>query len=314
MSLDRRLSVVIPTYNSAAFITRALASVRGQTVAAHEVIVVDDGSTDQTDQVVRDFGGAIYIRQPNGGVSVARNTGIRAASGDWVALLDADEEWLPHKTERQFDLLDRHPDIVWCGCNCLRVDDKRRVPGMLPRRFNGPLDEEVVSYFESVIAGFSFTTSSLILRKDALARVGGFRDDLRIAGDRDLMWRMAIHYPRVAYDREVDLIWHASTPGSVTKVNAKERSMSLQMFCSNLRLNQEAGVSDPAAFRYGRTLAYHYLVRHAAGDIALRPEVVTEARDVIKPTVGEGLFLGALRRMPGRAARALAILAQPRFH
>ncbi|HOM77565.1 MAG TPA: glycosyltransferase family A protein, partial [Anaerohalosphaeraceae bacterium] len=90
----RSISVVIPAYNCQAYIRRAIDSVLGQSRPADEIIVVDDGSTDGTAEAVRTYGAkVILIQQENAGVSAARNAGIRAASGDWIAFLDADDEW-----------------------------------------------------------------------------------------------------------------------------------------------------------------------------------------------------------------------------
>jgi glycosyltransferase involved in cell wall biosynthesis len=96
------ISVIIPTWNRAARLANALQSVFAQTLPAAEVIVVDDGSTDDTRRLVRSrFPDARYIYQSNRGVSRARNTGIQAASGDWIALLDSDDHWLPDKLALQ---------------------------------------------------------------------------------------------------------------------------------------------------------------------------------------------------------------------
>ena len=98
-----KFSVVIPTHNRAADLAEAVRSVRDQTYPAHEIIVVDDGSTDDTPQVVESLAnGGIplrYLRQANQGAGAARNRGIRAAAGDWIALLDLDDTWLPRKLE-----------------------------------------------------------------------------------------------------------------------------------------------------------------------------------------------------------------------
>ncbi|MDO9219771.1 MAG: glycosyltransferase [Thiobacillus sp.] len=96
--MSPRFSVVIPAYNSAATLARAIESVRAQTWPAHEIIVVDDGSSDATAEIARQFGGAVrLIQQPNSGVSVARNAGAAAASGDWLAFLDADDWYAPDR-------------------------------------------------------------------------------------------------------------------------------------------------------------------------------------------------------------------------
>jgi glycosyltransferase involved in cell wall biosynthesis len=92
------VSVVIPAYNAASVLPRAIESVLGQTSRPEEVIVVDDGSTDNTAQVATQYGPSItYIRQDNAGASAARNRGIAEATGEWIAFLDSDDEWLPPK-------------------------------------------------------------------------------------------------------------------------------------------------------------------------------------------------------------------------
>jgi glycosyltransferase involved in cell wall biosynthesis len=307
------VSVVIPAYNCETFIGRALTSALQQTVPPHEVIVVDDGSTDRTEQAVREHPGVTYVRQINSGVSAARNVGIGMATGTWVALLDADEEWLPQKTERQLRLLHEHSDVVWAACNCERIDRTGRhslVPaGGYPRTPSG----DVVPYFESVIAGFSYTTSALLIKRSVFDEVGRFDEGLRISGDRDFLWRLALQFPRLAYDREASLIWHAATPNSITKVS-KERSVSLQMFCKNIRRNAAAGVTDPAALRYARDVTFSYLTRHAAREIQLKPGVVAEARSLLRLTLPERALLSSLQLLPAPAARLAARLVQPSFH
>ncbi|MBI3009552.1 MAG: glycosyltransferase family 2 protein, partial [Candidatus Omnitrophica bacterium] len=106
------VSVIIPTYNRASMLREALESVRHQTVKDLEILVIDDGSTDETTQVVAGFGEpAIYFKQLNQGVAAARNLGIRKSRGVFVAFLDSDDLWYPQKLERQIDYLSTHPDI-----------------------------------------------------------------------------------------------------------------------------------------------------------------------------------------------------------
>ncbi|HBA66860.1 MAG TPA: hypothetical protein DCZ48_11915, partial [Methylococcaceae bacterium] len=100
------ISVVIPAYNSAEFIADAVNSILKQTRPITEIIIVDDGSTDNTQQIVEALPGPItYIKQPNQGPSAARNTGIKTANSEWIAFLDADDQWTTDKIDKQLKLL-----------------------------------------------------------------------------------------------------------------------------------------------------------------------------------------------------------------
>src|SRR5258706_1971108 len=108
-----KISAVIPTYNRSQVLKRAIESVIAQTRPVDEIVVVDDGSTDETASTVAAFGDQVrYIHQHNQGISGARNTAIRAASGDWIALLDDDDEWLPEKVRKQEEAIASCPDAV----------------------------------------------------------------------------------------------------------------------------------------------------------------------------------------------------------
>jgi glycosyltransferase involved in cell wall biosynthesis len=119
------ISVLIPTYNCGRFINEAVASVQAQTRAASEIIVVDDGSTDDTAQRIAELADPRirYVRQPNAGVAAARNTGLALASGEYLAFLDADDRWRPTMLERQARLLDHDPAIVFAFTNFVRFED-----------------------------------------------------------------------------------------------------------------------------------------------------------------------------------------------
>jgi glycosyltransferase involved in cell wall biosynthesis len=175
-----RVSVVIPCYNAAPFVERTLASVRAQTLAPHEVIVVDDGSSDGSAAVVRRaLPSAVVIEQPNGGVSRARNAGVARAIGDSIAFLDADDCWRPDKLARQADYLDRHPEAVavLSGMCNLSPDD---VPG---QEFEFP-DAYVraLSVLDFLAVPVGGVASTLVVRAGAAARIR-FPEDIGDAED-----------------------------------------------------------------------------------------------------------------------------------
>jgi len=131
--LPKLVSVVIPTYNRARGVAAAVASALAQTYSPIEVIVVDDGSTDDTEAEIRRFGRqVVYVKQANGGVASARNKGLAEARGEFIALLDSDDVWHPWKIELQVATLERQPDLglVWTDMDA--VDDEGRV---LHRRY-----------------------------------------------------------------------------------------------------------------------------------------------------------------------------------
>ena len=100
--IHNSISVIIPVYNRCILIERAIKSVVGQTISPDEIIVIDDGSTDGTDEIIKNsYPDIILLKQENGGVGCARNNGIKNAKGTWIALLDSDDEWLPEKLEKQ---------------------------------------------------------------------------------------------------------------------------------------------------------------------------------------------------------------------
>ena len=140
------ISVVIPAYNSAAQLARALDSVLAQTRPAEEILVVDDGSTDATAEVARSYGDAVrLIAQANAGAAAARNAGIRAARGTWIAFLDADDEWLPDRLALQTDILDRRPDLVWVSGNSISCSctENRQAPDVQPEKVRQQLNGKV---------------------------------------------------------------------------------------------------------------------------------------------------------------------------
>jgi glycosyltransferase involved in cell wall biosynthesis len=111
-----RVSVIVPVFDGAAFLPDCLESIMGQTLAVHEMIVVDDGSTDGSATVAETFEAVRVLRQDNEGPAVARNAGLEVAVGERIAFCDADDRWLPTKNERQVASLDEHPDVDCVLC------------------------------------------------------------------------------------------------------------------------------------------------------------------------------------------------------
>lgn len=119
------ISVIIPCYNREDILPRAIGSVLNQSVAVHEIIVVDDGSSDRSAHVARQFGGLVKVlEQPNSGAAAARNLGIRHAEGDWIAFLDSDDKWVADKLEKQIQCSKRYPEAKLIFCDTQTIDDE----------------------------------------------------------------------------------------------------------------------------------------------------------------------------------------------
>ena len=128
MSTQPTVSVIIPTFNRGHTIANAIQSVQEQSIKPLEIIVIDDGSTDNTGAIIKaDFPEIKLYRQSNHGVSHARNRGIESASGEWIALLDSDDAWYPGKLDAQLNLLERNPETRLCHCDEHWIRNGRRV-------------------------------------------------------------------------------------------------------------------------------------------------------------------------------------------
>lgn len=213
------VSVVVPTYNRADCLRDTIASVLAQTVPPSEVIIVDDGSRDHTAQVCREFPPPVrYLHQQNRGCPAARNAGIRAAIGEYVALLDADDVWEPTKLEVQLTLHAVHPDIGWSATNHLTTDGHNRpLPGIqgfardLPAFEAARLEPDAFfstdmaraefeaaggrhtaftgDPFELLFFGNFILPSSVMLRRRLVERVGLFDESLRCAEETEYFHR-----------------------------------------------------------------------------------------------------------------------------
>ena len=185
------ISVVIPLYNSKRTISACVDSVLNQTKVdlITEILVVDDGSTDGSGDLVRTrYAGESrvrVIRKENGGVSTARNRGIQEAKGEWIALLDSDDRWLPEKIEKQWDALSRHPEIRFIGTN----RNHERV------RWGRKMEEDLycLDLKHILIKNWPHTSTALIHR-EVFQSVGLFDETMRYAEDGDLWNRIAIRY------------------------------------------------------------------------------------------------------------------------
>jgi glycosyltransferase involved in cell wall biosynthesis len=190
---DYSISVIIPTHNRAHTLARALDSVLAQTQPASEIIVVDDGSTDDTAQLLRKHYPSVrYLQQQNQGVSTARNAGIRTASSAWIALLDSDDAWLAHKLATQCQVLPSntpliHSDELWI----------RKGVRVNPKKKHGKRGGWIYQHCLPLCA---ISPSAVLLRRDLFDTVGFFDESLPACEDYDFWLRVCARYPVVYID------------------------------------------------------------------------------------------------------------------
>lgn len=184
------ISVIIPTYNRARVIKEAIDSVLNQTVKNVELIVVDDGSTDHTEEVLKAFHSDIRVlKQKTKGVSAARNRGIAEASGEFIAFLDSDDLWLPGKLTAQVDFFQSNPEALVCQTEEIWIRNGKRVnPKKRHMKFSGMI-------FEQSLPLCIVSPSAVMMRKSLFKKVGCFDETLPACEDYDLWLRVSCQYP-----------------------------------------------------------------------------------------------------------------------
>lgn len=214
------VSAVIPTYNRADTVARAVDSVLAQTYPRIETIVVDDGSTDDTAAVLARYGERIrVIRQPNAGASAARNAGIRAATGEIVTFLDSDDRWLPAKTERQVALLARAgPSVVCCICDTtMRYAGGRELRAFEQSALAPGRAETIWTNVLPVLATrFLLFNQAAAVRRPALLACGGFDEELWVMEDYDLALKLAARGPWAVISEPL-VVWHGGAENSLSE-------------------------------------------------------------------------------------------------
>lgn len=179
------ISVVIPVFNGADFVSRAIESVLSQSYPATEIIVVDDGSTDSTLEVLDEFEGLIHVlKQANHGHASARNAAARVATGEWIAQLDADDFWSPHKLAQQMKLA-TSADVLYTAA--INFKDAERVDGQTFRHCTTPCGD----VFDDLLLDNFITHSSVVCRRAVFLAASGYDESLRTTCDWELWLRLA---------------------------------------------------------------------------------------------------------------------------
>jgi glycosyltransferase involved in cell wall biosynthesis len=194
------VSVIIPAYNVARYLPAAIDSALAQTYPRVEIVVVDDGSTDATPDVIAGYGSRIVaVRQENLGPGAARNRAIAASHGDVLALLDSDDVWLPHRLDRMVTVLEQSADAELVTSDLYILQDEEFTERRLfaehrKRLFPADPDLQVEE-----ITCRNFMPNSVVFRRDLVERHGGFEEDMRVAEDYELWTRYIVRGVRALY-------------------------------------------------------------------------------------------------------------------
>ncbi|MBI2167258.1 MAG: glycosyltransferase family 2 protein [Candidatus Omnitrophica bacterium] len=188
-----RVSVVIPAYNRAPLLGRALESVLTQKELPAEILIVDDGSTDETPAVVRKLAenhpAVKYLYQPNRGPAAARNLGIRSSQSPFLAFLDSDDEWMPGKLQAQLRFFEENPDYLICQTEEIWIRNGRRVnPMKKHQKFGGEI-------FEKCLPLCIVSPSAVMMRREFFDQVGPFDESFPACEDYDLWLRASARFP-----------------------------------------------------------------------------------------------------------------------
>jgi glycosyltransferase involved in cell wall biosynthesis len=235
------ISIILPTYNRAAWLIKSMGSVINQTYSNWEMIVWDDGSNDNTEEVVKSFHDERikYYKGFNKGAAFARNRALEKSIGNYIAFLDSDDEWVSDKLGRQVEILDKYPYIDFLFGNYLNIDLSTGVKGLAFDQFELGLHNLQVSLIESTlfaiyqgmpeslfIANF-IATDSVLVRKTAVDLAGKFNETLCNAEDLEYWWRMGLHGVNFAYVDDI-LMVRNKPPDSLSSSSISTNHNSLR--------------------------------------------------------------------------------------
>jgi len=213
------VTAVIPTYNRARTLPRSIGSVLTQTYPRVELIVVDDGSTDDTSSVLERYAGRLrVVRQANAGPSAARNSGLRESAGDIVAFLDSDDEWVPEKIERQVQLMTRvGPAAVCCVCDATMKYPGGREVRAFDESALAPASSQSVwlNVLPILATRFLLFNQTAAIWKEPLVSCGGFDENLWLLEDYDLALRLSQFGPWCVISDSL-VIWHGGADNSLS--------------------------------------------------------------------------------------------------
>jgi glycosyltransferase involved in cell wall biosynthesis len=282
------VSVIIPTYNRAAFVAKAVDSVLSQTFTDYELIVVDDGSTDGTKDNLNKYGDRIiYIYQDNSGVSAARNAGITVSRGEWLAFLDSDDEWKPDYLAKQIRQANTIARLCMQSANCLFTYDNEGDPqtyfelnGAMAA-FKGKDYLLIEEPFAFVVSHGPWQVGSTIVRRDAASAAGLFDTNLTLSEDFDFMARVSLQGPFGMIKKELVNIYRRDE--STERLTNQTKKDPLRAKESDERIYQKLKLTQTLHYRDRKALNRVMSAnRRAIGNLVLETGNTKGARDSYK--------------------------------
>jgi hypothetical protein len=282
------VSVIVPTYNRCALLKHTIESVLAQTYPAIEIIVVDDGSTDETSEMLKHYGKRIVsIRKANGGGTAARNTGLKAARGQFLNFLDHDDLFMPTKVERQMQMMRARPDVGLVHCGYYRIDKDGN-------------DIDIVNFLpegdvrERIVCGCFVWSGGPLIRRECMDRVGTF-DEAAWSSDADLWLRIAIAGYRFGCVQEPLGAYRILPDSSMADVARTERMdmPTLARVFSDPRLPAGARAKMPQAYfnqRFWLSCRYYTVGQWADAERNLREAIRRRPEVLDHPWELLGLF------------------------
>lgn len=268
------ISVIIPNYNYSKYISKAVDSVLSQTYPNVEVIVVDDGSRDDSLDILKTYGNEIKVlKQKNQGVSAARNSGAEASSGEFVAFLDADDIWLPKKLERQMRKFDNDKELGLVHCSMSYIDPHDRILGENRDGMEGFVASELLRFERGVVIG---TGSTSLVPKTIFDELGGFDLRMTTAADWDFSYRLGTKY-KIGFISEPMVLYRMHDSNMHGNIGAMEHDMMLgfaKAFSNGTAENSRkcyGNLHKILAGSFLRTKQYKKFFQHAAMGIWKRP-------------------------------------------
>jgi len=252
MNMNPLVSIVITTYNYADYLRTCLDSVLVQTYENYEIIVINDGSTDHTDEVIAPYlknERIKYIKQKNAGQTVAKNNGIRQSSGDFIAFLDADDYWMAEKLKKQLSLFatDQELGVVYTLASWVDENDN-------PRKINAPKPHRGWITNNMIIDNF-VPFSSALVKKECFDKAGNFDESLDMGIDWEL-WLRISKYFKFAYVDERLIAYRVGHPGQMSKKQEKRQQQA--DFISERFVKQNPGLISKRALRKAEANTYKY--------------------------------------------------------